>query len=87
MGTRKQAPKPIMNRRLLLISALLTAFCLGLIIGVVMSGVVIFLSLVLLLVAGGLFLEAWHVWQREYRLWVSRPVRAAAPRRTREVEG
>jgi H+/Cl- antiporter ClcA len=72
---RKQQPKPTLNPRLLVLAALLIALSVGLVIGSLIPGAVIFLAIVLGLVAGGLVVEAFNVWQKEYRAWVGKPVK------------
>lgn len=84
MSTRKQLPPPTIDRRLLWLAALLVALAVGLIVGLLLPVVVWFLAVVLLLLAGGVFFVAWDSWQKQYKAWAIRPVRAKRVRASNE---
>ena len=82
MGIRKQPPQPMMNRRMLVLSALLVVLALGMGIGAFLpGGVVGFLFGLLLIVAGTIFFITWDTWRKEYQVWISRPVRVKQSKR------
>jgi len=69
------SPEPQINLRLLAVSALLLAFCLGLVVAVAAPGYVILLLVVLGLASLGLAAEAYFSWEKAHRAWLSRPIR------------
>ena len=81
MSARKQVPPPTIDRRLLWLAALLIALAVGLVAGLLLPGVVWFLVVVLLLLAGGVVFVAWDTWKKQYQAWASRPVRTRQVKR------
>jgi hypothetical protein len=76
MASKKLPPqKPVLNRRLLLVAALLGAFGLGLLVALLVPAAVVALLVLLLVVIVALVGETVHIWAKEQKAYLEQPVK------------